>query len=89
MIELELPENTFNYHVPILTLPPSNAFIAILNPSPSTPTKFSTGTLQSEKITALVGCEFHPNYRNNSSIPIPKNKATNYDTYFLFLLSKR
>ena len=48
------------FYKPMLTLPPSNAFMAILNPSPSFPTKLETGTLQSENTTALVGWEFHP-----------------------------
>ena len=49
-------------NLPIFTRPPSNAFIAILKPSPSLPMRLVTGTLQFSRITARVGCEFHPSY---------------------------
>lgn len=51
--------------LPMLMRPPSKAFIAILNPFPSSQIKFSAGTLHSLKITARVGWEFQPNYRMN------------------------
>jgi len=48
--------------VPILIRPPSNAFIAIRNPCPSCPIRLRRGMRQFSKMTAEVGCEFHPNY---------------------------
>ncbi len=44
----------------ILLLPPSNAFIAILNPIPSEPIKFAAGTLTLSKVTRAVGWMVHP-----------------------------
>lgn len=40
---------------PMLSLPPSRPCIAILNPSPSLPIKFSFGTRTLSKKTAAVG----------------------------------
>jgi hypothetical protein len=44
----------------ILIRPPSNAFIAILNPVPSYPILLEAGTLTLSKVTRAVGCIVHP-----------------------------
>jgi hypothetical protein len=44
----------------MLILPPSRAFIAILNPDPSVPIKFSAGTLTLSKVTKAVGWIVQP-----------------------------
>jgi hypothetical protein len=41
-------------------LPPSRAFIAILNPTPSYPILLHSGTLTLSKVTNAVGCIVHP-----------------------------
>ena len=46
--------------IPMLILPPFRPFIAMLNPWPSSPSKLLTGTLQSSRMTCLVGWEFQP-----------------------------
>ncbi len=38
--------------------------MAIRNPSPSDPTRFSAGTLQSSKVTMAVGWLFQPSLRS-------------------------
>lgn len=44
----------------MLILPPSRAFIAILNPEPSVPIKFSAGTRTLSKVTKAVGWIVQP-----------------------------
>ena len=46
----------------ILIRPPSRPAMAIRKPSPSFPTRFTTGTLQSSNTTIAVGCEFQPSF---------------------------
>lgn len=41
-------------------LPPSNAFMAILKPSPSLPIRLQAGILTLSKLTKAVGCIVHP-----------------------------
>jgi hypothetical protein len=44
----------------MLILPPSRAFMAILNPEPSVPIMFSAGTRTLSKVTKAVGWIVHP-----------------------------
>ncbi len=46
--------------LPIFTLPPSNALIAILNPSPNLDITFDSGILTSSKFTTVVGDDYQP-----------------------------
>ena len=46
--------------------PPSSPAIAKRKPSPSAPTRFSTGTRQSSKITCAVGDAFQPSLRSGA-----------------------
>jgi len=46
----------------MLSPPPSSPATAILNPSPSLPTRFSAGTRQLSNVTIAVGCDFQPSF---------------------------
>src|SRR5262249_23875601 len=46
----------------MLSRPPSSALMAILNPSPSAPTRFAAGTRHASNITMVVGCECQPSF---------------------------
>ena len=46
----------------MLSRPPSKPIIAMVNPSPSLPRRLTTGTRQSSKMTAAVGCECQPSF---------------------------
>ena len=48
----------------MLSLPPSRPAIAILNPAPSAPNRFSADTRHSSNTTARVGCAFQPILRS-------------------------
>ena len=51
-----------NEQLAMFNLPPSRPDKAILKPWPYLPIKLALGTLQSSRITKVVGCTFHPNY---------------------------
>ncbi len=55
----------------ILTLPPSRAFMAILNPIPSGPIRFFYGILTSSKVTNVVGWIDQPIFYSNFPNPSP------------------
>ena len=48
----------------MLSRPPSSPLMAILKPMPSSPSRLSTGTRASSKITWRVGCAFQPIFRS-------------------------
>ena len=55
----------------MLSRPPSSPAIAILKPSPSSPSRLATGTRTSSNITARVGCAFQPILRSLAPNEMP------------------
>lgn len=61
---------------PTLILPPFSPFMAMRKPCPSLPILLATGTAQSSKITARVGCEFHPTWQKSGSGWLPNDSPS-------------
>lgn len=49
--------------------------MAMMKPCPSFPILLATGTAQSSKITARVGCEFHPTWQKSGTVWLPKQRG--------------
>lgn len=49
--------------------------MAMMKPCPSFPILLATGTVQSSKITAQVGCEFHPTWQKSGTVWLPNRVA--------------
>ena len=55
----------------MLMRPPSSPIMAILKPSPSSPSRLATGTRASSKITCAVGWLFQPSFFSWAPKPSP------------------
>ena len=56
----------------MLMRPPSSPIMARRNPSPSRPSRFSMGTMQSANVTLAVGWEFQPILRSGAPKERPR-----------------